>query len=66
MREKFVRPLGGRQSREGRVRARFRRMRVDSDVEFVLPVIELHVNCLGNTTLIKMCHQLYVALDHHS
>ena len=38
MREKFVRPLGGRQSREGRVRARFRRMRVESDVEFVLPV----------------------------
>ena len=38
MREKFVRPLVGRQSREGRVRARFRRMRVEYDVEFVLPV----------------------------
>ena len=38
MREKFVRPLVGRRSREGRVRARFRRMRVESDVEFVLPV----------------------------
>ena len=29
-REEFVRPLGGRHSREGRVRARFRRMRIES------------------------------------
>ena len=29
-REEFVRPLGGRHSREGRVRARFRRMRIYS------------------------------------
>ena len=28
-REEFVRPLGGRHSREGRVRARFRRMRIE-------------------------------------
>ncbi len=38
MREKFVRPLGGRHCREGRARARFRRMRVESDIEFVLLV----------------------------
>ena len=30
-RGKFVRPLGGRHSREGRVRARFRRMRLESE-----------------------------------
>ena len=28
VREEFVRPLGGRHSREARVRARFRRMRI--------------------------------------
>ena len=37
-REEFVRPLGGRHSREARVRARFRRMRILCNIEFVLPV----------------------------
>ena len=37
-REEFVRPLGGRHSREARVRARFRRMRILFNIEFVLPV----------------------------
>ena len=36
--EEFVRPMGGRHSREARVRARFRRMRILFNIEFVLPV----------------------------
>ena len=35
--ENFVRPLGGRHSRESAIR-RFRRTRIESEVEFVLPV----------------------------
>ena len=31
VREEFVRPLGSRHSREARVRARFRRMRMESE-----------------------------------
>ena len=43
-REEFVRPLGGRHSREGRVRARFRRMSTLYNIEFVLPVrLESHL-----------------------
>ena len=43
-RRKFVRPLGGRHSREAFVRARFRRMRILYSIEFVLQVrLESHL-----------------------
>ena len=56
-REEFVRPLGGRHSREARVRARYRRMRIEFKVivritsKARIPSIklELHVNSEGTS-----------------
>ena len=54
MREKFVRPLVGRQSREGRVRARFRRMRVVSEPRVrITGKAKFHVNYLGSTNYMR-------------
>ena len=58
-REEFVRPLGGRHSREARVRARFRRMRMKFDIEFVL-LVRLESRKLPRK------HQLYETLTQSS
>ena len=58
-REEFVRPLGGRHSREARVRARFRRMRMKFDIEFVL-LVRLESRKLPRK------HQLYETLTQGS
>ena len=71
--ENFVRPLGGRHSRESAIR-RFRRTRIASEVEFVLPVRlesrklprknQLYETLTqGSRAKNPKSHQLYVALS---